>query len=298
MPEGRWEAEDTLDSDGTGEESIPIRVELLISRGKIHLDFAGSGKQTAGGVNAVAAVTHSAARYVLRCVVEELLGTELPAGGGSMDAMELVLPEASVVNARPPAAVAAGNVETSQRITDVLFRAFGLALPDHIPALSQGTMNNMTLGGFDPRRGRPFAYYETVGGGMGAGPKGPGLSGVHTHMSNTMNTPIEALEHAYPVRVLRYALRQDSGGTGRHRGGDGLRRDVQLLTAAEVTLLCERRLRGPAGARGGSSGAVGENVLIRAGSETSLPAKVTLRCEVGDVISLRTPGGGGWGEPR
>jgi N-methylhydantoinase B len=237
IPAGRWVAKDQLDSDGMGTHAIPIQVELTKDGANIRLDFTGSGPQALGGVNAVAAVTTSAARYVLRCVVEDLLRVELPAGGGSMEAMDLVLPERSIVNAGFPAAVAAGNVETSQRITDVLLRAFALALPERMPALSQGTMNNVTIGGTDPDTLSPFAYYETIGGGMGAGPDADGLSGVHTHMSNTMNTPIEALEHAIPVRVLRYAIRRGSGGGGLHRGGDGLRRDIQLLAPAEVTLL-------------------------------------------------------------
>lgn len=215
-----------------------------------------------------------------------------------MEAMEIALPERSIVNASPPAAVAAGNVETSQRITDVLLQAFASALPGRIPALSQGTMNNLTIGGDDPRTRAPFAYYETIGGGMGAGPDGPGLSGVHTHMSNTMNTPIEALEHAIPVRVLRYAIRRGSGGEGLHRGGDGLRRDLQILAPAEVTLLSERRHRGPRGAQGGADGEAGENILVRDGREQTLPDKVTLSCGVGDVVSVRSPGGGGWGQAR
>ena len=213
-----------------------------------------------------------------------------------MAGVELRLPEGSVVNARPPASVAAGNVETSQRITDVLMMAFGRALPDLIPALSQGTMNNTTGGGADPRTGSVFAYYETVGGGMGAGPSGPGLSGVHVHMTNSLNTPIEALEHAYPFRVVRYAIRRGSGGTGLHRGGDGLRRDLMLLAPAHVTLLCERRVRGPSGRRGGGAGAPGENVLVREGAESPLPGKVTFEALPGDVVSVRSPGGGGWGE--
>ena len=294
IPDGSWQAEDFLESDGFSEDPIPIRVELRVDGEKIRLDFAGSAPQTTGGVNAVGAVTASAARYVLRCVVEELLGTELPAGGGTMEAMELVLPAASVVNASPPAAVAAGNVETSQRITDVLLQAFGKAIPDSIPALSQGTMNNLAIGGTDPLTGKPFAYYETAGGGMGGGPGGPGLSGVHTHMSNTLNTPIEALEHAYPFRILRYELRRGSGGAGRHRGGDGLRRDLELLCEAEVTLLGERRRTGPAGHAGGEPGESGENVLIRQGVASPLPSKVTFRGMSGDVISIRSPGGGGW----
>jgi N-methylhydantoinase B len=176
-------------------------------------------------VNAVEAITSSAVRYAVRCVVETLLGQALPAGGGAMDAVTLVTTPGSLVAARPPASVAAGNVETSQRITDVVLGAFGQALPDLMPAQSQGTMNNLTVGGVDAA-GRPFAYYETMGGGMGAGPTGPGLSAVHVHMSNSLNTPVEALEHAYPMRIRRYGIRRGTGGTGLHAGGDGVRRDV------------------------------------------------------------------------
>jgi N-methylhydantoinase B len=214
-----------------------------------------------------------------------------------MTSVTLLLPSGSVVNARMPASVAAGNVETSQRITDVLLAAFGRALPDLIPAGSQGTMNNTTIGGVDPRTGARFAYYETVGGGMGAGPGGAGLSGVHTHMSNSLNTPVEALEHAYPFRVVRYGIRRGTGGSGAHRGGDGLRRDIMLLAPARVAILSERRREGPSGARGGGPGATGANVLIRNGEEKSLPGKATFTVEAGDVLSVRSPGGGGWGAP-
>ncbi|HSR43547.1 MAG TPA: hydantoinase B/oxoprolinase family protein, partial [Longimicrobiales bacterium] len=296
IPAGRYEAEDVMEDDGFGSGPVPIRVALEVGGGRMVVDFHGTGEQTPGGINAVAAITASATRYVVRCVVERLLDEPLPAGGGSMSSVELRLPRGSVVDARPPASVAAGNVETSQRITDVLLRAFAAALPDTIPALSQGTMNNTTVGGVDPRDGERFAYYETVGGGMGAGPDGPGLSGVHTHMSNSLNTPVEALEHAYPFRVVRYAIRRGSGGEGLHRGGDGLRRDICLLGDARVTLLSERRTRGPAGARGGGDGAPGRNVRIRDGEETELPGKVTFDARAGDVVSVRSPGGGGWGE--
>ena len=246
-------------------------------------------------MNAVSAITASATRYVLRCLIEELLGVEVPAGGGSLDAVRWILPSGSVVNADPPASVAAGNVETSQRITDVLLAAFRKAVPELVPALSQGTMNNTTAGGLDPRTGRPFAYYETVGGGMGAGPSGPGLSGVHCHMSNSLNTPIEALEHAYPFRVVRYGLRRGSGGDGQYAGGEGIRRDLMLLGDAQVTLLSERRVRGPDGAAGGDAGEPGRNVLIREGREEELPGKVTFQGRRGDVVSVQSPGGGGWG---
>jgi N-methylhydantoinase B len=295
IPDGRYVAEDFMEDDGFGSGPVPIRATLELVGSKLTLDFTGTSPQVPGGINAVAAITWSATRYVVRCVVEALLGEPLPAGGGSMSAVTLVLPEGSLVNARPPASVAAGNVETSQRITDVLMRAFAIALPDRMPALSQGTMNNITVGGVDPRTGEAFAYYETVGGGMGAGPTGPGLSGVHCHMSNSLNTPVEALEHAYPYRVTRYEIRRNSGGAGLHRGGDGLRRDLMLLGPARVTLLSERRIKGPSGAEGGEDGATGENVLIRDGAEESLPGKVTFTVDTGDVISVRSPGGGGWG---
>lgn len=298
IPDGEYEADDALEDDGFGHGPLPVVVRLTVNGARLTVDFTGSAPQAEGGVNAVAAITHSATRYVLRCLAEEILGVALPAGGGTLAAVRLVLPPGSIVNARPPASVAAGNVETSQRITDVLLEAFALALPDHVPALSQGTMNNTTIGGVDPRTGEGYAYYETVGGGMGAGPGGPGLSGVHTHMSNSLNTPIEALEHAYPFRVTHYGLRSGSGGTGRHRGGDGLRRDLQVLADARVTLLSERRARGPGGRAGGAAGAPGRNTLIRGDREAPLAAKVTFDVGAGDIVSVRSPGGGGWGTPR
>jgi N-methylhydantoinase B len=220
----------------------------------------------------------------------------LSAGGGAMECVRISLPDRSIVNAGLPASVAAGNVETSQRITDVLLAAFRQALPDIMPADSQGTMNNFTLGGIDPRSGRPFAYYETMGGGMGAAPHADGLSGVHVHMSNSLNTPIEALEHAYPLRITHYSLRPATGGAGAHRGGDGIRRDIELLTDMDVSLLSERRLIGPHGIHGGADGAPGENILLRAGEATRLPSKATLRACAGDILSLRSPGGGGCGQ--
>ncbi len=298
VPDGSYRAEDALEDDGFGSGPVTIRATMTVRGRSMRIDFTGTDPQVPGGINAVSAITASACRYVVRCVVEALLDEPLPAGGGSMSAVELVLPEGSLVNARMPASVAAGNVETSQRITDVLLRAFAVALPDLMPALSQGTMNNTTVGGTDPRTGEPFAYYETVGGGMGAGPSGPGLSGVHVHMSNSLNTPVEALEHAYPFRVVRYGIRRGSGGDGHHRGGDGLRRDLMILTPASVALLCERRAVGPAGARGGCDGAPGENVVIRGGVEERLPSKATFAVEAGDVVSIRSPGGGGWGPPN
>ncbi len=295
IPDGQYRAEDFMDDDGAGSEALPIVATVEVVGQELRVDFSGSSAQCPGNINAVAAITESAVRYVLRCVSEALLGTSLPAGGGAMPAVTIVAPLGTIVNAKPPAAVAAGNVETSQRIVDVVFRALVSALPDLIPACSSGTMNNLTLGGIDPHSDQPFAYYETVAGGMGAGPAADGLSGVHTHMTNSLNTPIEALEHAIPVRVRHYSLRRGTGGAGERRGGDGLRRDIELLSAARVCILSERRLFAPRGARGGQPGAPGESWVCRAGGWSALAGKVDLALEVGDVISIRTPGGGGWG---
>ena len=295
IPDGDYEADDVLDGDGFGTEPLPICVRVRVAGDRITADFTGTSPQAEGGVNAVAAITTSAARYVVRCFVEALIGQPLPAGGGEMAMLELILPERSLVNARPPASVAAGNVETSQRVTDVLILAIARALPGLAPAQSQGTMNNLTVGGIDVRDGRPFAYYETMGGGQGASAMGDGLSGVHVHMSNSLNTPVEALEHAYPLRIRAYSLRAGSGGGGQRRGGDGIRRDVELLVDGDVSLLTERRDRGPRGAAGGMDGERGVNLLLRAGESRSLPAKATFRAQAGDVISLQSPGGGGWG---
>lgn len=297
IPDGEYTAEDFLDDDGFGNGPLPIRVRIVVQGDYLRADFAGTAPQTEGGLNAVEAITASCARYVVRCVVEALLEQPLPAGGGEMDALELHLPSGSLVAARAPASVAGGNVETSQRITDVLLAALARALPELIPAQSQGTMNNITVGGLDPATGEPFTYYETIGGGMGAAPEAPGLSGVHVHMTNSLNTPVEALEHAFPLRVRRYHLRRDTGGPGLHRGGDGVRRDLECLVDADVSLLTERRATRPAGLHGGAPGAAGRNVLIRAEEEQRLPAKRTLRARAGDIVSVRTPGGGGWGTP-
>jgi N-methylhydantoinase B len=291
LRDGSYSFEDLME---WGDEDIVIRVTVGIDGDRLVADFSGTDAQIEGNINAVEAVTRSCLYYAVRVATDPTI----PANGGCYRPLDLIVEAGSLVGALPPVAVAAGNVETSQRITDVLFLALAAALPDLMPALSQGTMNNTTVGGVDARTGEPFAYYETVGGGMGAGPQADGLSGVHVHMSNSLNTPIEALEHAYPFRVTHYGIRRGSGGDGKHRGGDGLRRDLQILTAARVALLTERRDRGPAGARGGRPGAPGENVLIRHGVEEPLPAKATFTVEAGDVISIRSPGGGGWGVPE
>jgi N-methylhydantoinase B len=293
LPDGRYAFEDTLDDDGLGGPPAAIRVAIEIRNDQARVDFSGSAPQQKGSVNAVYAITLSAVHYVFRC----LLGLDVPNNAGCLAPLQVIAPPGSVVNARRPAPVAGGNVETSQRIVDVLLGALAQAAPQRIPAASQGSMNNLTIGGIDPRSGAPFAYYETMAGGMGARPDADGPSALHSHMTNTLNTPAEALEYAYPLRVLRYELRPGSGGAGRFRGGDGLRRDIQTLAEGQATLLTERRRFPPYGLSGGLPGARGENALIRDGVETPLPGKGTIDLQPGDILSIRTPGGGGFGEP-
>jgi N-methylhydantoinase B len=227
-----------------------------------------------------------------------LLAEDVPATAGLMRPIKVIAPEGTIVNARPPAAVAGGNVETSQRIVDVLLRALAKAIPERIPAAASGTMNNLTIGGIDPRTRKPFAYYETIAGGMGAGPGKDGVSGVHTHMTNSLNTPAEALEYAYPLRVRRYSLRSASGGNGEHRGGEGIVREIEVLTECEVTLLADRRTHGPWGLAGGEAGSVGRASVIRQdGSIEEMPGKFSTRLQRGERIRIESPGGGGWGNP-
>jgi N-methylhydantoinase B len=230
-----------------------------------------------------------------------MLGVDLPMNQGAFAPLEVRVPPGSLLDPQPPHAVAAGNVETSQRIVDAVFGALAQALPDLIPAASQGTMNNLTFGGRYPA-GWPaptshFAYYETIGGGAGAGPQADGASGVHVHMSNTRNTPLEALEYSFPLRIVEYSLRRDSGGGGQHCGGEGLVRSIQFLAPVTITLTGERRTRPPYGLAGGESGAVGRNTLLRDGQSIELPGKVTAELRPGDILQIETPGGGGWGRP-
>jgi N-methylhydantoinase B len=257
------------------------------------VDFTGSDPQVAGSVNAVEAITYSACFYVFRC----LLADDVPATAGLMRPIQVITPSGTIVNAHLPAAVAGGNVETSQRIVDVLLRALAQAIPDRIPAAASGTMNNLTIGGIDPRTGAPFAYYETIAGGMGACPGKNGVSGVHTHMTNSLNTPAEALEYAYPLRVRQYSLRANSGGTGKYKGGDGIVREIEVLTDCEVTMLSDRRTRGPWGLNGGGEGAPGKTTVIRShGSREEMPGKFSTRLGSGDRIRIESPGGGAWGK--
>lgn len=292
IPNGTYRARDYLDDDGYTAEPVRLAVSIEILGDRATIDFTGSAPQCRGSVNAVLAITYSALFYVFRC----MLGEEVPACAGLMEPIELRAPEASVVNARPPAAVAGGNVETSQRIVDVLLRALAEALPEKIPAASSGTMNNLSFGGIDPRSGEPFAYYETIAGGMGARPGAEGLSGVHTHMTNSLNTPIEALEPVYPVRIRRYSLRRGSGGPGKHRGGEGIVREIEFLTEVRGSILSDRRRFGPYGLAGGKPGLPGRNELITGGRVRVLPSKTTFSAPRGSILRIETPGGGGWGK--
>jgi N-methylhydantoinase B len=276
LPDGRYEAADALE---TADGELEIRVAATIRGDEVELDFAGTSPQHEGNLNCPLAVTRSASFFVVRCLTDP----DVPASGGAYAPVTIRAPEGSLLNARPPAAVAAGNVETSGRIVDVLFRAFGQAVP--VPAQGQGTMNNLTFGN------ERFTYYETIGGGQGACPDSDGPSGVHVTMSNTLNTPVEALELSYPLRIERYGLRLSSGGPGARRGGDGVVREVRVLEPCRVSIISERRRRAPQGAYGGEPGAPGRNLL----NGEELPAKVTCELAAGDVVRIETPGGGGYG---
>jgi N-methylhydantoinase B len=311
LPSGTYRAVDHMDDDGMGSERLRIAVAVRIGGGRVEVDFAGSAAQVRGGINANFAVTAAAVYYVFRALAR----SPIPPNAGFMRPIRVVAPPASLVNAQFPAAVAGGNVETSQRIVDVLLRALAAVLPDRVPAASCGSMNNLAFGGTRDSGSRrdqhgaarslrgetaptQFSYYETIAGGAGAGPSRDGASAVHTHMTNTMNTPIEALEAQLPVRVVRYAVRSGSGGRGTHRGGDGIVREIEFLTAAQLTLLTERRSIAPYGAAGGVPARVGVNEVVRAGRVERLPSKVTLSVEAGDRVRIQTPGGGGWGRRR
>jgi N-methylhydantoinase B len=300
LPAGVFGAEDWLDDDGVRDAPIRIAAQLTVDAkaGEAMVDFLGSSAQVEGSVNAVRAITLSACFYVLRCLLPE----DAPATAGILRPLTLKTRAGSVVDARPPAPVAGGNVETSQRIVDVLLRALSQAMPERVPAASAGTMSNLTIGGVDRRdvqtdeAGEPFTYYETTAGGMGARCGLDGISGVQTHMTNSLNTPVEALEYAYPFRVRRYGYRRGSGGEGKYRGGDGLMREIEVLTPAQVTLLADRRHFAPYGLQGGLPGETGRAVVMRQDGVEELRGKCSLTLEAGDVLRLETPGGGGWGE--
>lgn len=291
IPDGTYCFEDFLDDDGFHNKNIRINVSIQVIGDHLVIDFAGSSPQVKGGINTNRAVTYSSVLYVLTTLMDECV----PINSGIMRPVKLVLPPRSVINASKPCGLAGGNVETSQRIVDVLMGAMAKALPDKIPAASQGTMNNISFGG------RGFAYYETLGGGAGAGAGFHGESGVHTHMTNSLNTPVEALEIDFPVEIVNYSLRENSGGNGKYKGGDGLERTYKFLENAHVSILSERRTIEPYGIEGGENGKKGENILVRQNEgeeliEFHLDSKTNTDINAGDLLIIRTPGGGGYGK--
>ncbi|PCJ23133.1 MAG: 5-oxoprolinase [SAR86 cluster bacterium] len=287
---GEYQFEDYLDDDGCGTSLIKLALTLTITPDHIIMDFSDCAKQVTGNLNCPESVVAAAAYYCIRC----LIAGDVPACSGLFKRIQLVTLEGSIVNARRPAAVAAGNVETSTRLVDLVFGVLALALPEKIPAASQGSMNNIAMGYIDKESGDRWDYYETLAGGIGGGPNGNGLSAVHSHMTNTLNTPVESLEMHYPLRVRQYALRRSSGGDGLHRGGDGIVREYEFLQNTQLSLLSERREIGPWGLAGGSKGAKGRNSL----NGKLLPGKCTLMVKKGDRLKIETPGGGGWGLPE
>ena len=291
LPDGSYSFEDRLDNNGVTNSEIIIKVTITIENDTAQVDFSGSADQQEGSVNAVYAITLSAVNYVFR----SLIGLDIPNNSGCLIPINIIAPQRTVINAAHPAPVAGGNVETSQRIVDVLLGALAKACPARIPAASQGTMNNVTVGGWDPSKGRYFTYYETIGGGTGASLNQDGISAVHSHMTNTLNTPIEALEYSYPMQVIRYEIRKESGGKGSHHGGNGIIREIKFLSEAQVTLLTDRRTTSPYGLAGGEPGKKGENKLIRGTETITLPGKVSFYVSKDDVLSISTPGGGGFG---
>lgn len=292
LPDGIYTFEDAMEDDGLSETSIRIAVAVTIKGDEAVINFSDSADQVKGGINAVYAITLSAAYYVFR----SLIGGDIPTNAGCFKPIHVITRKGSVVDAEFPSAVAAGNVETSQRIVDVLLGALSHALPEQIPAASQGTMNNITIGGLDHRTGQPYAYYETIGGGMGAAFQSDGTSAVHSHMTNTLNTPIEALEYSYPFVVTAYAIRAGSGGAGKYSGGDGIIREIKLLEDAEVTVISERRIKKPYGLFGGLPGKSGMNMVRKRGKMQTAPGKFTGKFKKNDVIRIETPGGGGYGK--
>jgi len=292
LPDGEYAFEDVLDDDGLGNEDLAVRATVRIDGEEITVDFAGTAPQTDGPVNAVLAVTSSATFYAIRCVTDP----DIPPNHGCYRPITVEAPEGTIVNPRPPAAVVGGNLETSQRVTDVVLGALAEAVPDRVTAAGQGTMNNVTFGGTDPRTDEPYAFYETQGGGFGGRDGKDGMDGVHVHMSNTMNTPAEVLETAYPLRIDRYELRQDSGGAGEYRGGLGLRRDIAVRGhEATFSLLADRHRHRPYGVAGGEAGDSGAVVLEADDGDERLPPKTIRDLPPGSVVSVRTPGAGGYG---
>jgi N-methylhydantoinase B len=286
LPPGKYHFTDYMDDDGFGHQNLPISVSLTLTVNNVEVDFSGTADQVRGNINCPLSVAAAAVFYVFRCLMPD----EAPVCAGLFRPISLHAPLGCLVNAQRPAAVAAGNVETSMRITDAVLGAMAQAVPELIPAASQGSMNNVAMGGRGA--GADWDYYETIGGGMGAHAAGAGLNGVQSHMTNTLNTPVESLEMHYPLRVRRYALRSGSGGAGRYAGGEGLIREFEFLAAAQFTLLTERRRIAPWGLANGGAGLTGRNSF----NGKALPGKISMMAAVGDVLRIETPGGGGWGD--
>lgn len=292
IPDGTYSFTDYLDNDGTNNKPLSLHVDLRIDGDEALADFSRCADQIKAPLNTVRPVTISATMYVFQC----LLGNDFPINQGSYRPITIKTRSGSLLDATPPSPVAAGNVETSQRIVDLLFGALAQAVPERIPAASCGSMNNIAIGGYN-ESGQQFTYYETIGGGMGGRPSANGLSGIHTHMTNTLNTPVEALEHSFPLLVEEYSLRSDSGGSGQHHGGKGIIRTYQFLTESQVSLLTDRRVIGPYGLQGGETGKQGENILLKKdGSQERLPGKISFNAQKGEKLIIKTPGGGGWGK--
>jgi N-methylhydantoinase B len=298
LPPGTYTGEDFLDDDGTDDEPVRIALKVTVAPEKLVLDFTGSSPQRKGNINAVAPMTYSGSFFAVKILTDP----EIPVNAGTFRPVELKIPEGSFLAARPPAATCAGNTETTQRIADTVLKVFAQFAPDRIPAASQGTMNTVAIGGRDPRAnvpgGRAYSYIETIGGGQGGRPMGKGDDGIQCNMTNTMNTPVEALEITYPLRVERYELREGSSGAGRHRGGDGLVRAIRAVGGeARVSLQCERRRFAPYGLGGGADGKPGRNSVVRRdGSVEEVPGKASLTLEANEIVVVETPGGGGWGK--
>jgi N-methylhydantoinase B len=293
FPAGTYRAEDFMDDDGHSDAPVRVNVAVTVSPERLVLDYSGSSAQTLGNINAVAPMTYSASFFAIKILTDP----EIPVNAGTFRSVELRIPAGSFLASQPPAAVCAGNTETTQRIADTVLKACAQFAPDRVPAASQGTMNTIAIGGRDPRDGGPYSYIETIGGGQGGRPMGPGDDGIQCNMTNTMNTPVEALEITYPLRVERYELREGSAGEGRHRGGNGLVRSIRILEhTARVSLQCERRRFAPYGLHGGDDGKPGRNAALHAdGSVEEVPGKASLSLGDGEIIVVETPGGGGWG---
>ena len=295
MPEGSYSAEDYLENTGTSNKKVKIRVTITAKKDQLLIDYTGTDDQVDGPVNAVLGVTQSGVYYTLRCLTDPTV----PMNDGCYRPVRIHVPEGTLMNPTPPAPVAGGNVETSQRNVDVLLKAFAGMLPEKVCAACQGTMNNIAVGGTNPQNGRSWTFYETIAGGFGGRRGIDGVDAIHTHMTNTMNTPVEAIETVYPIRFLKYELRENSGGPGKWRGGVGLERSWMLLApSATLSVLAERTKIPPWGLYGGKNGARGEYYIIKPkGKRIKLKSKCTVRIENGDVFVVRTPGGGGFGDP-